>query len=162
MIRCCMVLHALSLPTAGRPRSVRQLPISFPQGPSRPRMRPILRPCDRKPVAVTLLDSAFTKRHTRNSFRMCIYENCRGVPSFFPFWNSPNKVPLSSALGAARCGGSYHPHHSRACPVRNVGVTNLVSSPLTLFFSCASALLRHNGALATPLQSIVCALFPVE
>jgi hypothetical protein len=66
------------------PRSVRrQLPISLPQGPSRPPMPPILRHGDRKRVAVTLLDSAFTKRHTRNSFRMSIYENCRGVPSFF-------------------------------------------------------------------------------
>src|SRR5579864_1157632 len=101
----------------GEPRRVRrQLPISFPQEPSRPPMPPSLRPCDRKLVAVTLLDSAFTKRHTQ----------------------------------------------SRACPVRNVGVTNHESSPLTLFFSCASALLRYNGALATPLQSIVCALFAIQ
>jgi hypothetical protein len=61
------------------PRSVRrQLPISFPQRPSRPPRRPILRHCDRKLVVVTLLDSAFTKRHTRNPFRIRIYENCRG------------------------------------------------------------------------------------
>ncbi len=72
-----------------QPRSVRrQLPFSFPLGPSRPPMRPILRHGDRKPVAVTTLDSAFTKRHTRNSFRMRIYENCRGVPSFFLFRNA--------------------------------------------------------------------------
>src|SRR5689334_13520469 len=99
------------------PRSVRpQLPFSFPQGPSRPPIRPILLHRDRKLVAVTLLDSAFTKRQTQ----------------------------------------------SRACPVRNVGVTNHESSPLTLFFSCACALLRHNGTLATPLQSVVCALFAIQ
>src|SRR5690349_2664271 len=110
-----MIPYCVSFCT--EPRSVRrQLPISFPQGPSRPPMRSILRHCDRKLVAVTLLDSAFTKRHTQ----------------------------------------------SRACPVRNVGVTNHESSPLTLFFSCASALLGHNGALATPLQSIVCALFAIQ
>src|SRR5690242_13288445 len=94
------------------PRSVRrQPPISLPQGPSGPPRRPTLRPRDRKLVAVTLLHSAFTKRHTRNFFRMCIYENCRGGGLFFPIRYKPSMttalhLPWFPASGAAPCGDS--------------------------------------------------------
>jgi hypothetical protein len=37
----------------------------------------ILSSRDEKPVTISPLESAFTKRDTRNSFGMCIYKNCR-------------------------------------------------------------------------------------
>src|SRR5579864_1561923 len=99
-----MILYCVSSCT--EPRIVRrQLPISSPLGPSRPPRHPILRHGDRKLVVVTLLDSAFTKRHTRNSFRMCIYENCRGVPTFFPNWNRSNRHVARPEVDATAPGG---------------------------------------------------------
>jgi hypothetical protein len=50
-----------------------------------PRRR-LLHHLNENPVTTTPLDSVFTKRDARKSFRFCFYENCRGVGVFFPFW----------------------------------------------------------------------------
>ena len=58
---------------------------------------------DEKPVTATPLESAFTKRDARNSFRICIYENCR-VSLLFPTKN------LKSYLNLC-----FIPHSSLPC-----------------------------------------------
>ena len=41
-----------------------------------------------------------------NSFVCHSYENCRGVPQFFPFWNHASPLPSCPASAAGACGDS--------------------------------------------------------